>query len=70
MLLGRNPLEIFECQENQGLGRWVSIQRYNYLIGKLEDEQKRRLQEMGFQWEARPLMGVRAIENTARLGGC
>jgi Helicase associated domain len=66
MLLRRNPLEIFECQENPALGRWVSIQRYNYMIGKLEDERKRRLQELGFLWDARPLIGVCAIENTER----
>jgi Helicase associated domain len=35
------------------LGRWVSIQRHEYKAGKLTDEKKRRLQEMGFQWDAR-----------------
>jgi Helicase associated domain len=54
----------FSNAGESGLGRWVSAQRLRHKVEKLANERIRRLQEMGFLWEARPLTGDLAIENT------
>ena len=41
---------------NRRLGRWVSTQRELHRVGRLAPERKRRLDNLGFRWESRPLL--------------
>jgi Helicase associated domain len=46
------PLERRCFQENPVLGHWVSKQRHTYKTGTMDESRKRRLQELGFLWDA------------------
>ncbi len=41
-------------KENPPLGRWVEHQRVRHRMGKISEEQRRRLTELGFPWKIPP----------------
>jgi Helicase associated domain len=46
-------------QENPALGHWVSTQRQKYKTGTMDENRKRRLEELGFLWAVRCERGKR-----------
>jgi hypothetical protein len=52
-------------KEHAGLGNWVMTQRAHFRKGKLSQEQIRRLDDLGFVWDA----SGEAWERRQRRGG-
>lgn len=63
-----------EYPPNPSLGQWVHMQRYWYKIRRLNDEQLKLLQDIGFVWDAQDdsweFYYRLVLEYKAKYGNC